>query len=333
MKERIPKIELDRELVRAYASTFIPRTDIYSIQTATGKRKGTYFTVKEPLTLEQVADHLKAIPGHSPTLGAYALDPQSQAKWICFDADIQEEWQSLINLAAELTKASQTGYLETSHRGGHLWLFILQTDGKTTRQFAKVLLTHHQISVKEIFPKQDQLTTGCGSLVRLPLGIHLKTNRRYHFIKPDQTPLAPTIREQIALLASPTLIDPAFISHILATIPLTPERPQPRSFKSSHSPTDTTPPLSQAIKNTTSLRDFIEQHVALNPKGMGRCPFHDDHHESFGVAINEDGQEYWHCFACDFGGDLIHFWRRMRAKNHQDDSFKTTLHELAKMVL
>src|SRR5438105_10137119 len=97
-----------------------------------------------------------------------------------------------------------TAYRELSRRGGHLWLFPPPTTGTDIRRFAKQLLIQHKIPEKrgnapgiEIYPKQDVLVTGPGSLVRLPLGIHRVTSKRYSFITADGKPLAPTVREQM----------------------------------------------------------------------------------------------------------------------------------------
>src|SRR5690606_1774392 len=60
----------------------------------------------------------------------------------------------------------------------------------------------------ELYPKQDELKTGPGSLVRLPFGIHRLTNKRYFFITPDGAPLAPSVREQMALLHAPRRVKP-----------------------------------------------------------------------------------------------------------------------------
>ena len=110
--ERQPRYELDREAIAAYAATFIPRFDCYPLQ----KQDGSYVAVHEPLTLDMIADHLYG----KRTIGAYALDTQHQAKWLCFDADKETDWQSLISLARDVTADVLPCYLEPSRRGGHL---------------------------------------------------------------------------------------------------------------------------------------------------------------------------------------------------------------------
>jgi hypothetical protein len=66
----------------------------------------------------------------------------------------------------------------------------------------------------------------------------------------------------------------------------------------------------------------------LRPTGsgpIGLCPFHDDHHPSFGV--NDEGN-YWNCFAGCGGGSGIDFWTKWR----RCDS-ATAIQELADVLL
>lgn len=92
--ERPPRQELDRSMVAAYAATFISRTDMFPVQLG----NGSYSSVEKQLNMEIVAAHLTG----SITIGAYALDAASKAKWICFDADSEDTWQGLKALAQEL---------------------------------------------------------------------------------------------------------------------------------------------------------------------------------------------------------------------------------------
>ena len=322
--ERHPKIELAPELVQAYAETFIARYDRYPIQ----KPDGAYLAVRSPLHLSIVEGHLK---GHI-TLGAYALDERSRASWVCLDADTPADWHALITLARSLSAQAVPSYLEASRpeRGGHLWLFLpAPLAGADTRRFGKQLLASMKLSL-ELYPKQDKLRTGPGSLVRLPLGIHRLSGRRYPFIQPDGSPLAPTLREQIALLAQPQRIPADFITAVLQrappadpVFPTRPFKPLPKQRIVGATP-------SERIKNRISVYEFVGQYVELDARGMGLCPFHDDHVMSFGV--NQDGN-YWHCFAGCGGGSLIDFWMRWRKLQGQDDSFRETITELARMLL
>jgi hypothetical protein len=320
-KEKPPQVELDPDLVRAYAQTFIPRSDLYPLQVKTGR----YVCVKKPLTLEVVSQHLLGIQ----TIGAYALDERDQAKWICLDADNESQWQQVVTAATDLYRHGVAAYLEPSRRGGHLWLFTRPLPGADARRVGQYLIDRYTLGSLEVFPKQDQLVTGPGSFVRLPLGRHRKTGRRYHFTTLTGEPLQPTIRRQIQLMGAPTVIPDSFISQVLdATIPQPPVVPTPAFSAPDEPVTGATP--SERIKQAISVREFVGQYVELDPRGRGHCPFHDDDHQSFGV--NEEGN-YWHCWAGCGSGSIIDFWMRWREKQGQSPDFAETIKELAEMLL
>jgi hypothetical protein len=89
---------------------------------------------------------------------------------------------------------------EESRRGGHLWFFFDQlVPGKMLRIFGAGLMERFSVKV-EMYPKQDRIGKGVGSLIRLPFGVHRLSGKRYGFITPDGQPLAPTLREQLRIL-------------------------------------------------------------------------------------------------------------------------------------
>ena len=61
------------------------------------------------------------------------------------------------------------------------------------------------------------------------------------------------------------------------------------------------------LKNKLNIVDIIGQNVQLKKKGAnywGICPFHSEKTPSF--SVNEEKQ-FYHCFGCDTGGDIIKF--------------------------
>ena len=316
--ERSSSLELDRDLVRAYADTFVGRADVYPVQRADGR----YTAVRKPLTIDLVAAHLRG----DVTLGAYALDADSRARWLCLDADTSEHWAGLLELARELKAQDLTPYLEPSRRGGHLWLFFAPLSGADVRHFGRSLLTMHDLTGVELFPKQDQLTTGPGSLVRLPLGIHRKTGRRYHFVTVEGEPLAPTISEQVRILCRPERVPGAFMAACLSDAAQA-RHVAPAPVATGEVAGET---LSERLKQAVSVYDFVSRYVILDERGVGCCPFHDDHHPSFSVNQSEN---YWHCFAGCGGGSTIDFWMKWREVHGEDPSFVATITELAQMLL
>ena len=208
-------------------------------------------------------------------------------------------------------------------------MFTPSLPGHDARRFGKQLLAQHALEGIELYPKQDELRTGPGSLVRLPLGVHRKSGRRYPFVTLSGEPLAPTIREQIHLLGTPARVERTFINRVLAESSeeslaspntRTVSNPVPRSRET----------VSARIKKRISVYDFVSQYVELDRQGRGHCPFHDDLHKSFSVNIRDD---YWHCFAGCGGGSLIDFWMGWREAHGQEPDFTATITELAKMLL
>ncbi|MBZ0280276.1 MAG: hypothetical protein K8L97_06020 [Anaerolineae bacterium] len=320
MNKRIERreMEIDRDILVGYTKTFINRYNCYPQQQADGH----YFKAPRQLTFELVEEHLKG----TITLGAYALNDQNYAKWICLDADDAIEWYGLMGIARQFAEQQMTTYLEPSRRGGHLWLFVDPLPGKDARRFAKYLLAQHKLEGLEVYPKQDVLRTGVGSLVRLPLGIHRKAvpPRRFTFKTLDGDDLAPTIREQMAILAHPQKVSADYVRSVLAAIPESKQVFPTPTFKPGQV-IDLDQPVSERIKGAMSVRDFVGQYVDLDRSNRGLCPFHDDHRQSF--SVSEDGN-YWHCFAGCGGGSIIDFYMKLEAKD-----FKQAVSDLARLLL
>jgi len=310
----LPDAELSRPAM-VLAQRFAQRWDLYAHQLDDGR----YVCVHEPLNVGLLFDHLRG----EITLGTYLLDQESQARFIVLDADDEQGWEHLGHLAGELAGESIPAYLEKSRRGGHLWLFLAQAiAGREARAFGLGLLAKHQVEGVELFPKQDQIADGPGSLIRMPFGVHRLAGRCYGFYTADGFPLAPTIREQIYALGVPeTVPEAAFETY--------------RSLMSSRPTSVTTEPLaaptgmvSEKIKASVTVLEFVSQYVDLKPTAsgaLGLCPFHDDHNPSFGV---NDEDNYWHCFAGCGGGSVIDFYMKWR-----ECEFATAIRELVEMVL
>jgi len=318
-QEKLSNPELPSELVEGLTKTFIARTDCYPLQ----RPNGAYFSVKRPLTPHLIEAHLHG----TVTLGTYALDTDSQARWLCFDADEIEQWAALRHMAHQLEQESIFAALELSRRGGHCWLFFEPLSGETARRFGRQLLEQYGVGKLELYPKQDRLMTGVGSLVRLPFGVHRKTGKRYPFITPDGDLLAPTIQQQLALLAAPFQVPHSYIERTLAKArPSSP--PEERSFPKATGISGEY--VSARLKSAVSVQDFVSRFVQLDQRGKGLCPFHDDRIQSFQV---NDEQNYWSCYAGCGGGSIIDFWMQWRAKHGQDASFAATVRDLAAILL
>ncbi|MFC1960028.1 CHC2 zinc finger domain-containing protein [Chloroflexota bacterium] len=314
--------EVDPQLATAYAATFISRYDMYPAQ----RPDGSYITLKKKLSQHLIVSHLQGYI----TLGAYALDADSQARWLCFDADDDEQWTGVYRLAKDLNQRCIPSYLEMSRRGGHLWLFTKPMPGADTRRFGKQLLREHDLEDVELYPKQDVLKTGPGSLVRMPLGVHQKTGKRYSFVTLHGQPLAPTIREQIGLLAHPGRVPDVFITEVIARDTQVEEKLIPNPIINIPAELDSDEPLSTRLKQTISVSDYVSRYVRLDKQGRGFCPFHDDARKSF--SVNAD-KNYWYCFSGCGGGSIIDFKLRQLEKAQGQTDFTAAIKALAGEIL
>lgn len=129
----------------------------------------------------------------------------------------------------------------------------------------------------------------------------------------------------MAVLSNPKRIAEEYIQEILSRIEVT-SRPEPQYEKVS--PKDGRH-LSERIKRSISVVDFVRRYVALDSRGRGLCPFHEDTHHSFQV---HEGKNFWHCYSGCGGGSLIDFWMTWRTKQGQDASFTATIKELAQIL-
>jgi hypothetical protein len=311
--------EIDQEVLSAYADTFINRWDRYPWQQPTGAWVGVK---KLPLTLSLVEQHVRG----RLTIGAYALDQASQAKWVCIDADEAHEWEKLTDLARDLDTQGIPSYREQSRRGGHLWLFTPLLSGTDARRFAGQLIADHGLDGIEIYPRRARLTekSPVGSCVRLPLGVHQLAKHQYYFLTLNDEPLAPTIREQLVILAQPERVPTEFISELLKQSP----PPEP-VFTLNRRIAGDTP--AERVKAAVSVYDFVSQFIDLDRSGKGLCPFHDDHRMSFSV---ETQGNYWHCFAGCKGQTVIDFYLKWKGYEGSvsKDVWNETISELCRML-
>ena len=314
--------EFSADLLESFTQVFLSRMDRYPVQ----KPDGSYRSLPHPLLPGIVSAHVRGLI----TIGAYVLDKRSKAKWLCLDADTDDTWMQLRAMSAMLAERAVPSYLEHSRRGGHVWFFFeTPHSGEDTRRFARQLLSQHKITDVEIYPKQDRLQTGPGSLLRLPLGVHRLTGHAYPFVTLDDEPIAPTIREQAEILAKPDRVPSAFVKQIIKQGPDEPRTLPTRPFIKRDLPNFGKTP-SERIKNRIPVVDFVSHYVDLDGSGRGLCPFHDDHVNSFGVNAERN---YWHCFAGCGGGSVIDFWMKWRELHGKDAAFASTIKDLTKMLL
>ena len=302
------------DLAKIINARFIQRRDLYPKQL----ENGSYVCIQKPLANRHIVVHLQG----KMTLGAYVLNQKSQTTFIVFDADDDREFRLLFDAAEGLSQQGITPYLETSRRGGHLWLFFNEAvSGHDARDFGLGIASTYDIEGMELFPKQGILCEGPGSLIRLPFGIHRKSGERYGFVQLDGSPMGESLEDQILVLGNAKTVPDMVVGDFQKIgSEIQPDNDKPVTTNGNKGES-----LSSRIKASVSAYNFISMYVQLSSSGRGLCPFHEDKNSSFSVNIEKN---YWKCFAGCGSGSIIDFW--MKWKNL---GFKDALHELEEILL
>jgi hypothetical protein len=178
------------------------------------------------LTLETIRRHLEG----DITIGLYAINPVTQcSKWVAIEADYRDSLVDLRRLSFHLRQDGVESALESSRRGGHLWLFMAEPlPARDCRICVCGLALRLGIPVKgdkregiEIFPKHDELKPGrYGNAIRGPLGIHRGAGMRFWFDGADEDlekqmcylkSLPKMTREQLARLIAGKAMPPRLL--------------------------------------------------------------------------------------------------------------------------
>src|SRR5437016_3256997 len=296
-------VSLTIDLVEAYASLFVPCWSQYAVQ----QRDGSYWRVREPLTLPLLAAHLAG----RCTLGTYLLDEQHQCSFAVFDADSQDGLGLLVGLAMELARQGIPTVLEASRRGGHLWVHLAEpTVARAVRAW---LLPSAQSVGVEFYPKQDTLgPDGACSLIRLPLGVHRQARGWFPFVVVnegrDVVPVGETVWEccawvcqQVQRVAVPAPV----LAQCAAPSPL-PVRDM--SVMASH--VALARPGRGSIRAWCRAQDIVEvigHYVALDRRGVGSCPFKEHHYRGDRRPSFQVFSDHWYCYTWGRAGDLCDF--------------------------
>lgn len=156
-----------------FLSRFVNNTEAHAQQWATPEKHG-YMTVREPITTDLFAQHLRT----QITLGVYAISQTNTCNWIAWDIDKEDE----IALAYLIDWLDSHGVINIREskrpgRSGHLWVFV---DSPIPSQTAFQFGMHGKIYANlhaEVFPKQASINPGSlGNLLRIPLGLNRKAS-------------------------------------------------------------------------------------------------------------------------------------------------------------
>ena len=179
-----------------FLSFFKGREDCFAFQ-----GDDCYQPINRPLSEQSLENHFKGFV----TFGIYVLTKSSQCNFICIDIDIPKSklvdiefkdqkkkyahlkdkliiFQKNITEKLNIEKDSIL-FEDTGGRGYHIWVFFEEAiTGKDARKLYHILKTNTDLDF-EFFPKQSNLTEkrNYGNLIKLPLGIHQKYNRRSTF--------------------------------------------------------------------------------------------------------------------------------------------------------
>jgi DNA primase len=73
--------------------------------------------------------------------------------------------------------------------------------------------------------------------------------------------------------------------------------------------------LIRRIKEETDIVEVIQERIHLDTYNRTRCPFHADRNPSF--SVNES-EQYFYCFGCGVGGDVIKFLQLYEEKSFME---------------
>lgn len=292
-------------------SCCVGRSDDYAFQL----RDGRYLRAGSDLTYDELFAHLQG----RYTLGTYVITEQNLCRFAVFDSDTPTGLFDLAGLQMDLATNHIPSYLERSRRGAHLWVFFWEPISPALVR--AWLLPFCPIGV-EFYPKQDAANVSHpGSLIRLPLGVHLRSGERYPFVRLlDGQPL-PLFSSVVDALGWFETIERAPVPSPSTILPQRedahPKTPHNISFKKGE-PTTTVEPT-RTIQDWCASQDalgVIGRYVSLDQRGMGCCPFgwhHDDGMDSHPSLVvyqpSAPSVCCWYCHVWQQGGSLFDFLR------------------------
>ncbi|GMV43327.1 MAG: hypothetical protein AMXMBFR64_50430 [Myxococcales bacterium] len=191
--------ESDADRVR-FVHLFGGREDVYARMWSDPRKGVGYSPIERPLTPDVVRAHLAG----SATVGSYVVRLDGTVTFLVVDLDItrraverargdRDETRRLrrlvhtegLRLRSALEERGLPAFLEDSgYKGRHLWCFLREPLPADLAHRLGVALTRalapqSRDLALEAFPKQGTVKAGgLGNLVKLPLGIHLRSGRR-----------------------------------------------------------------------------------------------------------------------------------------------------------
>lgn len=253
--------------VSFFSSIFRGRKDVFARQWVDGKGRRGFTHVSGSLNHNEIKRHLAG----EQTLGLYLMDEDDRVNHSVIDIDInqkalleyatdEKELEKLHRLTeqdtaviASVCNDLQIPYLieDSGYKGRHIWFFFAtQLSAKLARAFLKFIVEKAGKPSsgvhRDVFPNCDKVKgEGCGPLIKLPLGVHKRTNRRCFFLDNNGSLLP----DQMAALSGIKHLSREKIEEILLT----------RVVKSS--PVQSNENLPPMIENLLSSCNVIKQLV------------------------------------------------------------------------
>jgi hypothetical protein len=279
-------------LLSGFAARFVNRLRPYAVQ----QEDGTYRWRYEDLTPEVLMAHLRG----ETTLALSSSDEVGRCRWLCLDLDGADGLKHLLGLNKALALHGLPGLVEASRRGGHLWFFLdVPTPVAEARVMVVAALETLGVSFPdgELYPDTGASAVGVlGHAVRLPLGTHRLTGRRYALFDEYSLPCVFTSSEAALrfLLERPTFnVAAPHLAPVAGSVVRAPEAPQlPRAAENiamvdagvpaARGRTGTHSPVIRWVDAQVSplaLLEDLAPETELRRTGrgyLGWCPFHDD---------------------------------------------------------
>jgi hypothetical protein len=295
MKTNHTSTSVPRRLLTSWQRLVVNRSQPYALQQA----DGTYRWVYEACTPQLLGAHLAG----EITLALSCTGEAGQCRWLCLDADQADALPQMVALAGALAERGLPGLVESSRRGGHLWLLL---DGPVlaaaVRRVALDTLDALRrggsaLPALEVYPDAAAAVAGTlGHAVRLPLGIHRLTGRRYPLFDAGGHPCAftsteaalrfvldwPRIAAVEIIRRTHELSPPRAATPLEPTTVLTTESDASHTLSTPRSQIGTRSPVIRWVDAEISPLELLADlapESAMRPVGrgyLGWCPFHDD---------------------------------------------------------
>ncbi len=300
---------VSRTQLDPFISCCVGRSDDYAFQLQDGR----YLRAGTPISYDEIFAHLQG----RYTLGTYVITEYNLCRFAVFDSDAPAGLFDLAGLQTNLATSGIPSYLELSRRGAHLWVFLSEP---ISPALVRAWLLPFCPQGCEFYPKQDQANwqhPGC--LIRLPLGVHLRSGERYPFVAlVDGEPL-PLFSSVVDALGWFSTIKRANVPSQLTILP---QRENGSQLTQQNISFKKTQPIT-TVGQPDTVRDWcasqdplavIGRYVSLDGNGVGCCPFGWHHadgvdtHPSF-VAYRPVSPDIccWYCHVWQSGGSLFDF--------------------------